>query len=1228
MVSATVRTSLVRICDLAGRERGTGFAADALGTLVTSHETVDGLSRVVVHAPGERTRLVESAHITPLPEWDLALLHTEGLGLTPLVTGAERARPEGTPVRLWEDGWLDARISGTTPATYTSTERFHPLDDVLVLDVPREAATRLRLSRRASGSPVLDAETGAVLAVLGTALHAPGGGFAAYGVQPRVLAPLEPGGPLARLLARNGVTVPGFGPDLNLAGTLRLTEGCAGPIADGARKPTVRPEVVDELRSFGNSGASVTALVGEPGTGRTTELAAFAARRSRGVAPAPSVWLRGADLRADDAGVRDAVGRALTAADRDVRSGGGSERSGGGSVNADVVARLARDAGRSLVVLLDAPEELPPELAHGLRRWTLSTSGWLRAAGARLVLACRPEFWERAGALFPAEMLHVPGGGADVSAVGARGRSAAVLPPCLRIGDLPPRQAARVRAYHGLPDGALTPADAGHPLAVRVLAEIRAAQRPGDDRAPGGAQAPGGDAGDGAAADAAAAAPAHGRRPPPSRGEVFAVHLDLLALRVAVRLGRTARPGGAAPAAVRRLAVRVAGQLHEAARRCLGPGEGALDRAGFEELFPRGGGWAAAVLAEGVLTAAGDGYRFADEEFGEWLQGRHLGLDAALESLVRPADRRAALPVTVPRHRIGPVVQALLQTADHPGPLTLARHLLGLVRALPGADAPPRAVGATGGPYAPRAPGGSGVRDGAGPSWAVVPYGPTAPADPERAWWAAHLLGETLLRLPDATPYLRVLTALADHIAASGGTGDFGPWFWRRLPLGTADRIGLLRRLLPTDAPYDAARPGGRHLDAVGALLAAEPHTVRPLLCDWFDDERPLAAPVPAPARSGEPAPTVAAAALALLHTHRRPDTDALADMLVGVDHPRAAELLAELARDEPASMCRAVERWARDRRPERRAAAAAYGLRTARHVRTDTGRELLRLAALELLRRPGDQPSAPALALLVRDPASRARHLDEALAHFADTGSPVLASAFGAALATHPEPVFAALRDGPRGPSGVAARDGGVALLLRALAELPGAGGRTGARPGTGPGTAARLAALVRERADHGRPRGAGEAVAAFVGRRLDQGAAARGVLVPLADAVARARNAAVRAPLGEVLGAGRGPLRDELLTVLLGRERDPVVLDGVLDATVRAHGADTPAEEVRRAGLLMARTPRGAALLARRTAALSRDVPGFAERLRSWSAADPGAWAALGAPGAPALPPAPAGA
>ncbi|OEV29333.1 hypothetical protein AN219_17165, partial [Streptomyces nanshensis] len=357
MGAVLAEQALVRIRDLAGRPRGTGFVADAGGTVITSHEAVDGLTRVVVHAHGGRGHLAESGAITPLPEWDLALIRTEGLGLAPLLVGAERAAAGSTPVRLftWGDeggaadgsgpggsdgecgpggtdsaggaragaarqpggAWTEAVLSGgPATVTYTSTDRFQELEGALELTMPESAASRLRLNRRASGSPVLDAGTGAVLAVLGTALHAPGAGrCSAFAVPLRRAGLWDAEGQLGALLARNGATVPGFGADLNLAGALRLTAATVRPAvrraAEIATRHVERPEVTGALREFSGSGASVAALVGRAGTGRTTQLAALAARRASDTAPAPTVWLRGAQLREGDGSVREAVGRAM-----------------------------------------------------------------------------------------------------------------------------------------------------------------------------------------------------------------------------------------------------------------------------------------------------------------------------------------------------------------------------------------------------------------------------------------------------------------------------------------------------------------------------------------------------------------------------------------------------------------------------------------------------------------------------------------------------------------------------------------------------------------------------------------------------------------------------------------------------------------------------------------------------------------------------------------------------
>ncbi|MDK0522615.1 serine protease [Streptomyces sp. ML-6] len=1258
------RAALVRICDQAGRPRGTGFVADDRGTVLTSHEAIDGLDGPVLHGADGHSRTLGADDITALPELGLALLRTPGpgaLGVEPVPITLRERIDAGTYVTIAAHGWREARVLGTTSVTYTARGRCHRIGAALELALGTNGRDALQLRGAAVGGPVLDPESGAVIAVLGTALRAehPAGGLAVP------LRDTGTEGPLDVLLRRNATSVPGYGHDLNLAGALHLTAtslGSAGGPGDGP-DPVERPDVSAEFMAFaGPAGASsaaggtavVLGLVGAPGTGRTTELTALTTRRARGPVPAPTLWLRGADLLAGDTSVADAVTRALSRAGRIVTAAGA--RGDMTTATPERVARLARESGIPLLVLLDGPEEMPPALAHETARWTAATVDWLRTNGARLVIACRPEYWETAGALCPPGALHRPA------------RPAGRLPSAIRLGDLTADQAEQARQRYAIPPGALAPGHDRHPLTLRLLAEVRAAM-------------PGEVAGQ------------------PDTEEVFAAHLDLMCLRVAVRVAAASgrAPGGGA---VRRLAARVAGQVHEAARRCLGPGQGELDRAAFEEVFPWRPGWASAVLTEGLLVPAGAGYRFAHEELGDWVQGAHLDVDAALHALVHrwharkepdhgappdgagpgrgtapgvgvtpgagaapgagvargvaaarrvPQPRRPAgsgrSPVAgrpgggsdgapapdagtvpgegpgspgpspgpssgprtlpVPRHRIGPVVQALLRLGRRQGPVALSHQLADLIEALdrllPGPGAPERADTDTTASTTPTTSSG-GDRD--------------TPCRDAR-WWAVHLLSETLIQVPDARPYLGVLRLLAGRVvrgAARGGpTGpgtyaEFGPWFWQRLTLPEADRIDLFRRLVPADGP--PCGDGERFLDAVARRLAARPRTVQPLLCGWLTDERPL------PAGDGDGdalRPTVATAAQALLHTHRGLAVDDLTDALVAAHHPRAGELLTALAEDEPAALCRAVHRWAHDGdRPARRTAAATYAAVAAPHAVLDTDRELLRGAARALLARPGDAAlHGAALALLVRDPQSRDGCLPQALRAFVE-GEPRLSpDVLAAALPSHPEPVLAAFRERLTRP------DEGAGEVLCALAAID------------APALALHTAGLVRAYVES-HPDDTAHA-ASYIHRRLEHGPAARALLLPLVTGLLRDRPVPppVRGSLAAVFAAPGSPasaqLRGELLEVLLDFEQDtrqdPDVLAALLRAAGTGSGGRAPARTralVHRTGTLLLRTPGGADRFDRLLVELARDVPGFAALVTGWLTEAPQEWTPLIGPDA----------
>ncbi|MEU7036703.1 trypsin-like peptidase domain-containing protein [Streptomyces sp. NPDC046237] len=1264
--------TLVRICDPAGRPRGTGFVADDRGTVVTSHEAVDGLVRIVLRAPGDRTYATEVDAVTALPGTGLALVRTEGLDVRPMPVSGRTEVEAGTYVRIAAHGWREARVLGAAAVTHAGAGRRRILGHAWELAIGTEGADALRLGGQATGGPVVDPETGAVLAVLATALH---GDHRAAGYA----LPLAPVGPLAELLRRNAATAPCYGPELNLAAVLELTATSTGAVDPAGTRtapaPVERGGCVREFTAFAASDALVLALVGAPGSGRTTALAAHRAERARGAEPAPTVWLRGADLRTDDTSVADAVARVLRQAGRVVTASGA--RGDTTAATPEHAAALARAADRPLLIVLDGPEEMPPALAHRLPAWTTGTETWLRAHGARLMLGCRPEHWEQAFRHYPPESLHRP----------AATPGAGAVPGAVPLGDLTEEEARLARARYGLDLTDLAADDARHPLTLRLLAEVR-------DAVPGGAP---------------------GR---PGREEILGAHLDLMCLRVAVRIAAGTRPVPRG-ADVRRLATRVAGQVHEAARRCLGPGQGELDRGSFEELFPWRTGWASAVLIEGLVVPAGSGYRLGHEELADWIQGAHLDVDEALRTLADvtppgparpgattpapawhgvampgPARRGASSeapaqpgatspasawprvtsppparpgattpapaqpettdpgsswqgvatpgqarpeattsgpagpgaatpapappgtatpapappgaspevsarePLPVPRHRIGPVVQALLLMDREHGSDALGLRLSGLAEALNRL----RAEGL---------------------------------ATSDAGWWASRLLAQTLLRLQDPRPYLPVLRRLADHLggprpaplagegfprprpapetgpvaplsapatppppraplSAPAAAPVFGPAFWQALRIGEGERIDLLRRLVPADPPVGATT-APRFLDVVAERLVAEPRGVQPLLCRWFGDGRALAA---------APYATVGTAAQALLHTHRHLAVDDLCEALVATAHPLADGLLTALTEDEPSAVCRAVDRWAHDDgRPARRAAAATYGSLVAPHATTGPDRELLRYAALALLARPGDADlHGPALGLLVRDPHTRSRHLPRALTH-----PRVPADALTAALATHPDPVLAALQARLHGPGEAAGE------TLRALAEV------------TTPTLARRAAALVGAYVDR-HPDGAHHA-AAFVDRRLEHGPAARAVLFPLVTGLLRGRPVQVRSALAPVLAApGTGAsrlLRTELLDILLDHERYAARDLAVLDALLRAAalGCERRPEVrtrdlVHRSGLLLVRTPEGATCCDRRLVELAREVPAFATQLARWLADAPDEWAVVVGP------------
>ncbi|MGV9573444.1 hypothetical protein ACWDRX_30080, partial [Streptomyces nigra] len=137
------------------------------------------------------------------------------------------------------------------------------LDGVLELAIGTAGRDALRLGGGAAGGPVLDAATGAVLGVLGTALQSAHSDAV-------LAAPLRPApdGPLATLLADNAATVPAHGADLNLARALQLTATSVAqdaPPEGAGPAPVPRAAVTAAFDAFLTGPATVLGLLAHVG---------------------------------------------------------------------------------------------------------------------------------------------------------------------------------------------------------------------------------------------------------------------------------------------------------------------------------------------------------------------------------------------------------------------------------------------------------------------------------------------------------------------------------------------------------------------------------------------------------------------------------------------------------------------------------------------------------------------------------------------------------------------------------------------------------------------------------------------------------------------------------------------------------------------------------------------------------------------------------------------------
>ncbi|UOR13284.1 S1C family serine protease [Halobacillus amylolyticus] len=138
----------------AGQSKGTGFAIDADGTIITNHHVIEGEKRISVAFPGKG--LFDAEVVEKFPEVDLAVLQAEGSDFPHLTLANETSFEEGEPFYF-----IGNPLSFNGIANKGTIIDYTILDDwskpVLMLDAP--------IYRGNSGSPVIN-EEGKVIAVV------------------------------------------------------------------------------------------------------------------------------------------------------------------------------------------------------------------------------------------------------------------------------------------------------------------------------------------------------------------------------------------------------------------------------------------------------------------------------------------------------------------------------------------------------------------------------------------------------------------------------------------------------------------------------------------------------------------------------------------------------------------------------------------------------------------------------------------------------------------------------------------------------------------------------------------------------------------------------------------------------------------------------------------------------------------------------------------------------
>ncbi len=223
-----------------------------------------------------------------------------------------------------------------------------------------------------------------------------------------------------------------------------------------------RPSVEEPLKRFLESDKRIMPVIGQTGTGKTFFIANTAAANSSAV---PTVLLLAYRLSKDIEDIAAAVSKELSRVEPKLLS-----------IHPFPSLKTLQGRKGDLLVLLDGLNEIPMA-PDSVRHWLESSCNWLRDEEVRLILSCRPEYWNLVSDFVSSELLYLDpfSGVVDVHA------DAPSSKPFVQIDDFNDVEASHARTLYGFTLGEVDQSIFRHPLLFRIYREAPPPTQPGQE---------------------------------------------------------------------------------------------------------------------------------------------------------------------------------------------------------------------------------------------------------------------------------------------------------------------------------------------------------------------------------------------------------------------------------------------------------------------------------------------------------------------------------------------------------------------------------------------------------------------------------------------------------------------------------------------------------------------------------------------------------------------------